>query len=157
MLEAYMVQARLSALYSLDVPVISQGSNSISAEQILKLLKSTDAAQVTAGAKLTLTQGSRSKAKTESTASRALNNEFVDVGTSLSTVAYIQPDGKISVTLEFEHTAIEVSDGKVDIGTIVERNWSTRICLEPGKPTLVGATQDKNTAAFLIITANIKE
>jgi hypothetical protein len=163
MLEAFMVQARLSALYSLDVPLISKGCNSVSAEHILKLLKSTDAAQVTAGAKLAISQSS--KAQTQSTARRALNistpekkrTEFVDVGTSLSAIAFIQPGGKMAVTLEFNHTAIEFSDGKDEIGTFVERNWSTRTYPEPGKPTLVGATQDEKTASFLIITANIKE
>jgi hypothetical protein len=165
MLEAYIVGTRLSTLYSLGVPVISQGCKSVSAEHILKLLKDTDAAQVTAGAKLTLAAGSRNKAKTTSTAHQGTYTgspekrriEYVEVGTSFTAGAYIQPDGKISVTLEFNHAAIEVSDGKADIGTIVKRNWSTRVYLEPGKPTLVGATQDKKTAAFLIITANIKK
>lgn len=166
MLEAYMVQARLSALYSLDVPVISQGCKTVSAEHILKLLKDTDAAQVTAGAKLTFTQSSRSTAKTESTARQGTyaspsgkgRIEYVEVGTSFSAVAYIQPEGKISVTLDFKHSSREQSDVDSDIAPpFVERSWSTRVYLEPGKPTLVGATQDKKTAAFLIITANIKE
>jgi len=159
-LEAYMVQVRLSALYSLDVPVISQGCNSVSTEHILKLLKSTDAAQVTAGAKLTLAQAK--KAKTASTAHQGIYTgppekrrvEYVEVGTSFNAVAEIQPERKISVTLEFEHRSRE--QGDVD-SALVERSWSTHVCLKPGKPTIVGATQDKNTAAFLIITANIKE
>jgi hypothetical protein len=161
MLEAYMVQARLSALYSADVPVISQCCNSISAEQILKVLKTTDAAQVTAGAKLTFTHSNEAKA--ESTARRPIyiaekkRTEFVEVGTSFNASAEIRSEEKISATLEFKHTAIEVSDGKADIGTIIQRSWATHVYLEPGKPTLVGATQDNKIAAFLIITANIKE
>ena len=164
MLEAYMVGVRLSALYSLDVPVISQGSSSVSAEHILKLLKDTDAAQVTAGAKLALAQGN--KAKTASTAHQGTYTgppekrrvEYVEVGTSFNAVAEIRREGKIFVELEFEHSSREQGDVDSVIGPpLVKRNWSTRVYLEPGKPTLVGATQDNKIAAFLIITANIKE
>jgi hypothetical protein len=163
MLEAIMVQARLSALYSADVPVISQCCNSISAEQILKVLKTTDTAQVTAGAKLTFTHSNDAKA--ESTTHRPIyigtpdekKLEIVEVGTSFNASAEIRSEEKISATLEFNHTAIEVSDGKDEIGTIVEKSWFTHVYLKPGKPTLVGATQDNKIATFLIMTANIKE
>ena len=164
MLEAYMVQVRLSALYSLGVPVISQGCSSGSAKRIIKLLKDTDAAQVTAGAKLTLAQSN--KANTASTAHQGIYTgppqkrrvEYVEVGTSFTAVAEIQPDGKMAVELEFEHSSREQGDVDAVIGPpLVKRDWSTSVCLEPGKPTLVGATQDTKIAAFLIITANIKE
>ena len=164
MLEAIMVKARLSALYSADIPVISQGSNSVSAEQILKLLKTTDAAQVTAGAKLTITQGNEAKAESTSRQGTYVNPsekrriEYVEVGTSFTAMAHIRTERKISVTLVFEHSGREQSDVDSDIApTFAERSWSTHVCLEPGKPTLVGATQDNKIATFLIMTANIKK
>ena len=164
MLEAIMVQARLSALHSADIPVISQGSNSVSAEQILKLLKTTDAAQVTAGAKLTITQGNEAKAKSTARQGTYVNPsdkrriEYVEVGTTFTATAHIRTERKISVTLVFEHSGREQSDVDSDIApTFAESSWSTHVCLEPGKPTLVGATQDNKIATFLIMTANIKE
>jgi len=36
-----------------------------------------------------------------------------------------------------------------------DKDWSCRVSLEPGKPTLVGATQDDETAVFLVVTPNI--
>lgn len=163
LLEAFMVQVRLSALYSLGVPAISQGCKSVSADHILKLLKDTDSAVVTAGAKLAI--GQNNKANTESIARQGIyvgppekrKIEYVDVGTSFMAIAEIRREKKIFVELELDHNAIEKSDDEGDIGTLVERKWSSGVYLEAGKPTLVGATQDIQTAAFLIITANIKE
>ena len=163
LLEAFMVQVRLSALYSLGVPAISQGCKSVSADHILKLLKDTDTAVVTAGAKLAI--GQKNKANTDSTARQGIyvgppekrKVEYVEVGTSFMAIAEIRREKKIFVELEFEHSAIEKSDDEGDIGTLVERKWSSSVYLEAGKPTLVGATQDGETATFLLITANIKE
>ena len=163
LVEAFMVQVRLSALRSLGVPQISQGSDSVSADHILKLLKDTDAAVVTAGAKLAL--GQASKAKTDLTARKRIytdppekkKTEYVDVGTSFTAVAEVRREKKIFAELEFEHDSIEEGDAEAGPGTLVKRNWSVSLYLEPGKPTLVGATQDVHTAAFLVITASIKK
>jgi len=163
LVEAFMVQVRLSALRSLGVPQISQGSDSVSADHIIKLLKDTNNAQVTAGAKLSL--GRASKAKTDSTARQGIyvgtpekrKTEYVDVGTSFVAIAEVRREEKIFAELEFEHNSIEEGDVEADTGMLVKRNWSVSLYLEPGKPTLVGATQDVHTAAFLIVTASIKK
>jgi hypothetical protein len=163
MLEAFMVEVRLSALRSLGVPQISRGPDSISADHIIKLIEDTDAAVVTAGAKLALVQAY--KAKTDSTARKRIytdppekkKTEYVDVGTSFVAIAEVRREEKIFVELEFEHSGIEEGDVDAGTGTLVKRNWSVYVYLEPGKPTIVGAMQDKETAAFLLITANIKK
>lgn len=163
LVEAFMVQVRMSALRSLGVPQISQGSDSVSADHILKLLKDTDAAVVTAGAKLAL--GQASKAKTDLTARKRIytdppekkKTEYVNVGTSFVAIAEVRREKKIFAELEFEHNSIEEGDVEAGPGTLVKRNWSVSLYLEPGKPTLVGATQDVHTAAFLIVTAGIKK
>ena len=164
LLEAFMVQVRLSALRSLGVPQISRGPDSISADHILKLLKDTDAAQVTAGAKLTVCQGS--KGKTGSTARKGIyagppdhrKMEYVEVSTSFMAQAHIQPEQRIRVNLDFEHSDIEAGDGDADlVPPLVTRNWSLSLYLKDGKPTLVGAMQDGKIATFLIVTANIKK
>jgi len=163
LLEAFMVEARLDALYSLGVPQISQGTDPISAEHILKCLKSTDAAAVKAGAKLALTH--ENKAISESTTRKALHidptnhqkTEYIDVGTSFTAIVEIRKE-KVFAELEFQYSDAVKADKKVDaIPQIVERNWNSSICLNFGKPTLVGAIQDEDTAWFLIVTANIKK
>jgi len=163
LLEAFMVEVRLDALYSLGVPQISHGTDSISAEHILKCLKSTDAAAVKAGAKLALTH--ENKAISESTTRKALHidptnhqkTEYIDVGTSFTAIVEIRKE-KVFAELEFQYSDAVKADKKVDaIPQIVERNWNSSICLNFGKPTLVGAIQDEDTAWFLIVTANIKK
>jgi len=163
LVEAFMVQARLSALYSLDVPQISRECKSVTAEHIQKLLTTTDAAVVTAGAKLALIQAY--EANTDATASQPLHRgppekrkiEYVEVGTLFTAVAEVRRDNQIFMKLEFKHIAVEERDGRDNSGSLVERQWTSAIRLQPGKPTLVGATQDKEIASYLIVTANIKE
>lgn len=163
MLEAFMVEVRLSALHSLGAPAISKGDDFISADHIIKLMKTTDAAVVTAGAKLAMAQAN--KAKTESTTRKGLymdppNNtrtEYIDVGTSFTAIAEIRQE-KIFAELEFEYSdAVKNDENDHAIPQIIERSWGSTICLSPGEPTLVGATQEKKMGAFLIVTANIKQ
>jgi type II secretory pathway component GspD/PulD (secretin) len=163
LLEAFLVEVRLSALYSLGVPTISQGDDFVSAEHIIKLMKTTDAAVVTAGAKVTV--GQNSKAETESITRKAIytdppNNaktEYIDVGTSFTAIAEIRKE-KAFVELGFQYSNIVKADKNASaIPQIVERNWNSSVCLKFGEPTLIGGTQDKETANFLIVTANIQE
>jgi len=162
-MEAFMVEVHLSAMQSLGVPAISHGDDFVSAEQIIKLMKTTDAAVVTAGAKLALAQAN--KARTESTTRKGIhtdppNNtetEYIDVGTSFTAIAEIRQE-KIFAELEFEYSDAVKDDEKAHaIPQIVERNWGSTVCLSPGRPTIVGATQDEESATFLIVTANIKQ
>ena len=158
-----MVQAKLSALRSLDVPQISEGCKSVTAEHILKLLKTTDASVVTAGAKVVVSH--KSEAKTKSTTRQPIlsgppekkRTQYFDVGTQFTAVAEVRRDDKIFVEMEFENSAIEEGDGKTDRGVLVGRDFSSSVLLQNGKPTLVGATQDKETGTFLIVTAHIKD
>jgi len=162
LLEAFMVEVRLSALHSLGVPQISQGDDFVTADHIIKLMKTTDAAAVTGGAKLALAQAN--KASTKTTTRKAIytdppNNaktEYINVGTSFTAIAEIRKE-KVSAELEFKYSDIVNDKNANAVPQTIERNWTSSICLKPGEPTLVGATQDKDSATFLIVTANIKE
>ena len=81
---------------------------------------------------------------------------FIDHGLSLTAQAAVIPGGKISMSLEFKHGSLDEDEENSDaLPVITNRDWSCRIVLKPGKPTLVGATQDEETAVFLLVTANI--
>ncbi len=158
-----MVEVRLSALHSLGVPAISHDDDFVTADHIIKLMKTTDAASITAGAKLALVH--ENKAKTETTTRKGRhtdppNNtktEYIDVGTSFTAIAEIRKE-KVFAELEFEYSDIVKADEHADAPPeVVERKWASTVCLKPGQPTLVGATQDGDLAAFLIVTASIKE
>ena len=163
LLETFMVEVRLSALNSLGIPAISHGDDLVTADHIIKLMKTSDAAVVTAGAKLALAHAN--KASTESTTRKAIHTDppnntktqYFDVGTSFTAVAEIRQE-KVFTELEFEFSDVVKDEKKADaIPQIVERNWTSTICLKPGRPAIVGATQDKNTAVFLIVTANFEQ
>jgi hypothetical protein len=157
-----MVEVNLSTLRSLGVPAISKGDDFVTADDIIKLMKTTDSAKVTAGAKLALAH--ENKAMTESTTRKAiyrdLDNkkiEYINVGTSFTAIAEIRKE-KVFAELEFEYSdAVKDGEKSHAVPQIVERGWASSVCLKPGQPTLVGATQDKDSAAFLIVTANITE
>lgn len=164
MVEAFMVEVRLSALRSLGAPQINKGSDPISADHIIKLLKDTNNAQITAGAKLTVSQDF--KAESDSTVRQCISTgapekkktEYVDVGTSFLVEAQIKSKEKILVNLDFAHSGIRPSNTDDDCGPpLITMNWSLNVFLYDGRPTIVGATQDVQTAAFLIVTASIKE
>ncbi len=163
LVEAFMVEVQLSALHSQGVPEISEGCKSISAEQIIKLMKTTDAAVLTAGAKVAVCQ--KDKARTESithlgrqigtTEKRRI--EYVGVGTTFTAIAEIRDKEKIFVELDFEHSDVQQANPAAMGTNLVKNNWSSSLCLKEGKPTLVGSTADKETGTFLIVTANIKD
>ena len=159
-----MVEVRLSSLHSLGVPAISQGDDFVTADHIIKLMKTTDAAVVTAGAKLVLAH--KNKARTESTTRKAIYRdppdnkkfEYINVGTSFTAIAEIRKE-KVFAELEFQYSDIVKADKNTNATpqNTVERKWGSTICLKPGEPTIAGATQDKDSAVFLIVTANIRE
>jgi len=158
-----MVEVRLSALQSLGVPQISKGNDFITAEHIIKLMKTTDAASITAGAKLALSQANKAMTKTTTRKGRHIGppekgrTEYMDFGTLFTAIAEIRKE-KVFAELDFEYSDIVKADKNANaMPEIIERNWESTVCLKSGEPTLVGATQDKDTAAFLIVTANIKE
>jgi hypothetical protein len=162
LLEAFMVEVKLSALHSLGVPAISEGEDFVTAEHITQLMKTTDAAAITAGAKLALVH--EAKATTESTTRKGIhtdppNNtktEYINVGTSFTAIAEIRKEN-VFTELEFQYTDIVTDEKSHAIPEVVERNWASTVYLKFGEPAIAGAIQDKDKAAFLIVTANIKE
>ena len=83
---------------------------------------------------------------------------FIDVGTMLTVEAQIAPKGTILAELAFHNSNLEENEAKEDFGAVLtERKWLSSISLEPGKPTLAGATQNEEIAEFLIVTANIQK
>jgi len=164
--EAFMVEVPLEEIHDLGVPVISEGAESVSVEHILKCLEKPDAASVTAGARLAASQRSESSGQTNirrgyfSGPPEDKNLQYEDFGTSLIAQAEVLHTGRISVQFKFSHEGLEEPDDDAEPAewpAIVRRQWSGRLYLEPGKPTLAGATQDEETAVFLIITAAINK
>ncbi|MDH4241415.1 MAG: hypothetical protein OEW48_17795, partial [Phycisphaerae bacterium] len=163
LVEAFMVEVKLSSLHSQGVPQISEGNDYVTADHIIKLMKTTDGAVLTAGAKLAV--GQNSKAETKSRTRQSIlsgepenkRREYVEVGTTFTAFATIRAGQKIFSEIGFEHSSIEKGDGMTDTGVLVEREWTSSVYVQAGEPTLVGAIADKETGTFLIVTANIQK
>lgn len=162
LVEAFMVEVPLSELYNAGVPTVSEGAKSVSAEQVLACLRKPRTGAVTAGAKLAVHKGI--KARTETNTVQGVWSgppeerrlEFQDFGVSLTAQGGVIAGGQIGLNLEFKHKGLDEGEGGNGAQPIItDRNWECGMTLEPGKPTLVGATQDEDTAVFLIVTANL--
>ncbi len=172
LVEVFVVEVKLSALYDLGVSPIGQKPNSVSVENILKCLRNDDWAQVTAGAKLALGQQQRGSTKaTETTyvqretpvpAGRgragAVSRSFesYSIGKSFDAQVAIRPDSRIFVAFTFSQNTVDKAalESGAPPATIT-RDFSGSVCLEAGKPSIVGAMQNEQMAAFLIISADI--
>jgi len=162
LVEAFMVEAPLAKLYRMGVPVVSKGAKSVSAEVILKCLEDPKGGAVTAGAKLAVHKGIEARTETNTKQGyyvgppKEQKLTFEDFGVSLTAQGGAIPGGRIGLNLEFKHRGLQEGDNKGEALPIVtERNWACGVSLEPGKPMLVGAAQDEETAVFLLVTADI--
>ena len=173
LVEAFVVEVKLSALYDLGVSPIGQKPNSVSAGNILKCLQDDDWAQVTAGAKVALGQQERGSVKATETiylerqrpvpASKgrtgAVSRSFesCSIGKAFDAHATIRPDGRIFVAFTFSQNTLDRVGLESDAPpATIKRDFSGSVCLEAGEPSIVGAIQNEQVAAFLIILADIR-
>ena len=174
LVEAFVVEVKLSALYDLGVSAIGRKPNSVSVGNILKCLGGRDVAQVTTGIKVAVQSGTSGKAKiTETTYVErqrtvggarkaggpvvAKSYQSYDIGRQFGASAFIRPDGRILVDFEFsQSTYRELSSGQEAPPDTVSREWSGAAYLDAGEPWIVGAVQNEESAVFLVLCANIK-
>ena len=173
LVEAFVVEVKLSALYDLGVSPIGQKPNSVSVENILKCLQKGDWAQVTAGAKLALGQQQRGSTKVAETtyverrspvptsrgragaASRSF--ESYSIGKVFDAQVTIRPDSRVFVAFTFSQNTVDRAGLESDAPpATITRDFSGCVCLEAGRPSIVGAIQNEQVAAFLIVSADIR-
>jgi hypothetical protein len=167
LIEAFVVEVNLSQLYEQGVSPIGQKPNSISVDNILNCLKTKDLAQVTTGVKVTVNSGQQGKAKINETThiDRQLSGRNIppnvryaslDTGKTLGATASIQPGGEIYVSFDFnESTYQNIAAADELPPNTISKEWSGAIRLHAGQPAIAGATQNEETAVFLIISADI--
>jgi hypothetical protein len=167
LVEAFVVEVNLSQLYEQGVSPIGQKPNSVSVENILKCLKANDIAQVTTGIKVTVNSGQHGEAKINETTymERQLSGRNIppnvryasfDIGKALGATATVRPGGEIYVSFDFnESTYRNIAAADELPPNTIRREWSGAIRLHTGRPAIAGATQNEETAVFLIISADI--
>lgn len=171
LVEAFVVEVKLSALYDLGVSPIGQKPNSVSIENILKCLQDEDSAGVSTGAKVVLQQKQSASAESKETiyrerqapikvgSNRVVSRSYhsYNISSSFRASVNILPDSRIFVSFDFNQFGVEKVASMNDVPpTTITRDWSGTVCLEAGKPSIAGATQGEQKAVFLILCADIK-
>lgn len=171
LVEAFVVEVKLSALYDLGVSPIGQKPNSVSIENILKCLQYEDSAGVSTGAKVVLQQKQSASAESKETiyrgheapikvgSNRVVSRSYqsYNISSSFRASVDILPDSRIFVSFDFNQFGVEKIASMNDVPpTTITREWSGTVCLEAGKPSIAGATQGEQKAVFLILCADIK-
>jgi hypothetical protein len=172
LVEAFVVEVDLSELYKQGVSPIGQKPDSVSVENILKCLNTKEIAQVTTGVKVAVHSGQHGEAKIKETIyiERQISEPIgrkvpsniryasYDIGKTLGAMASIRPSGEILVSFDFrENTYRNITSTDETPPNTVSREWSGAINLHAGRPAIAGATQNKETAVFLILCADIKD
>ena len=172
LVEAFVVEVELDALYDAGVGLVGQKPNSVSMEKILRCLRDKDKAKVTAGAKVAARNNekgqmsSRRKIHHEKSVSKskesgdvAVLKTFVPYSISIEFVVLpkVSPDSKIKLEFAFEQERIEVASENDRPPDFIGRDWTAIVSLEAGKPSIVGAIQNEETAVFLVICADIEK
>jgi hypothetical protein len=176
LVEAFVVEVQLEALYKLGVSPISQKPDAVTVENILDCLDGKDMAEVSTGLKISVLPEKAGEAKTTEkvyverqasvpasrrTDSRgpAASKSFQshEISRQLSTWALIRPNGMILMDFTFQQSTYRQAptDDEKSPNTI-GRQWSGTACLEPGEPVIAGTTQDGETAVFLVLCAYVK-
>jgi len=172
LVEAFVVEVDLSGLYKQGVSPIGQKPDSVSVENILKCLDARDIAQVTTGVKVTIQSNRHGEAKITETiyverqapvpsgrkVSAAARYTNHDIGKMFSATASVRPSGEILVSFDFnESTYRKVASTDETRPNTINRGWSGAVNLHAGRPAIAGATQNEETAVFLILCADIKD
>ena len=171
LVEAFVVEVDLSSLYKQGVSPIGQKPDSVSVENILKCMDARDIAQVTTGIKVAILSGQRGEAKITETiyverqvavpsgrkVSGAARYANYDIGKTFSTFASVLTNGEILVSFDFSESTYRnlISTDETPPNT-VSREWSGTVNIHAGRPAIAGATQNEETAVFLILCADIK-
>jgi hypothetical protein len=167
LVEAFAVEVNLPALATLGVSPIGEEPHAVSVPDILKCLGNGQA-RVIAGAKAACEQGSTAiqerrtiYMKREMPQAGRVDYAPYDSGRMFSVssnpVSDTAPTVSVSVQFKFSHNLFtrKAQDSSVPPDTTTWE-WSGSVVLEPGRPAIAAATQDGETAVFLLLTAHVQ-
>ena len=172
LIEAFVVEADLSELYKQGVSPIGQKPDSVSVENILKCLDAKDIAQVTTGVKVAILSGQSGDAKITETihverkapvpSGRKVPGPVrytnYEIGKTFSATASVRPNSEILVSFDFsESTYRNITSTDETPPNTISREWSGTVNLHAGRPAIAGATQNEESAVFLILCADIMD
>ena len=167
LVEAFVVEVDLSELYEQGVSPIGQKPNAVSIENILKCLDASDIAQVTTGIKVAVPSGHRGEAKIRETIQQIpvpnsrktpgpVRYLKYEIGKTFRATASVQSNSEIVMSFDFsESTYRNIPSTDETPPNAISREWSGTVNLYAGQPAIAGATQNEETAVFLILCADM--
>lgn len=164
LVEAFVVEVNLPALAKLGVSPIGQPPHAVTVADVLKCLDTGQA---------TVIDGGKIAAQAKSRAStRARRTTYIRREKGASEVSYspyesggqlsaaVEPVSETSVSVGFTFTSARFvqADRAADVPPNTESwEWSGAIDLDPGVPQIAAASQGRQTAVFLLLTANARK
>jgi hypothetical protein len=167
LVEAFVVEVKVSELYEQGVSSIGQKPNAVSIENILKCLDASDIAQVTTGIKVAVPSGHHGNAKIRETIRKIpdpngrrgpgpVRYTNYEIGKTFGATASVLPGGEILLSFDFsESTYRNIPSTDETPTNPVNREWSGTVNLNAGQPAIAGATQNEETVVFLILCADM--
>ena len=173
LVEAFVVKVKLSTLYESGVSAIAGKSNPVSMGNILNCLQDENNAKISSGAKVAIRKNETGSIELEETIYLEKEEPIKSNEKSRPVVSKSYRPYKISKVLEVsanfidyhrisinyafsQQEANKISSKNQVPPTVAERVWIGKVCLEKGKASIVGATQDEKNAVFLILRADIR-
>jgi len=175
LIEAFVVEVRLSTLYDLGVSPIGEKPNSVSIDNILRCLQNEDNARILSGAKVAVKHREQGTTESEQmiyfeqqkpAETSEKSNKLPVVRSprpykfskSFSVSANIIAANRIFVSYSYSENALDKAPTKDSMPpNSVNWQWSGMVCLEMGKASIVGAAQDEKKAVFLILCADKRD
>ncbi len=164
LVEAFVVEVNLPALAKLGVSPIGQPPHAVTVADILTCLD-TGQARVIDGGKIAAQAKGRASAQAKRTTyirrekgASEISYSPYESGGQLTVV--IEPVSETSVSIEFAFSSARFvqSDRAADVPPNTESwQWSGLIVLDRGVPQIAAASQGRQTAVFLLLTANARK
>lgn len=165
LVEAFVVDVNLPALYEKGVSPLGERPHSVTVQDILQYLRATNNAGILAGAKLAV----RHQEKAESKGTRTVYLERTtkdpgtksfqpyDSGRDFTVHVSVVSEGAISVFYAFQvsNFAQTLMEQGQTPPSKAFWSWSGEVTVEPGKPIIAGAVQENDSAVFLILVAHL--
>lgn len=162
LLEAFVVEVNLPALARLDVSPIGQEPHAVSVDDLLKCLD-TGQARVIGGGKVVSQSQDRTSVEAMETTYLGSHRDappgtnYNAYQSTMKLAAGISPISETTVSVQFSiaQTRVAHEARTSDAPPATEnRSWASATTLELGRPQIVAATQNSETAVFLVLTAH---
>lgn len=163
-MNSVVVDVDLPPLYERGISPLGERPHSVTVQDLIQYLQATKNAGILAGAKLSIQHRHRAESKGDRTTyvgtrPKEGGSRFnpYDSGRTLSGEASIVSEGAICVSYAFTVSDLDRRSSPQDEMPPQKAcwSWSGEVTVEPGKPIIAGAIQEKDSAVFFVLVAHL--